>query len=265
MTPSSKMPSLFIAHGAPLLAIQQNEYTDFLNGLPRMLPSRPKAIVLFSAHWEQPVQQISRVNGTYETIYDFGGFPPEMYEMQYPAVDVPVMAERIHTLLKEQGVDAAFDEQRGLDHGAWVVLRLMYPEADIPVVAMSVNPGLTPEQQYAVGRALEALRSEEMLMIASGGTVHNLRRINWQGGTESWAVEFDDWLANRLQQWDLEQLFRYEELAPHASDAVPPYGREHFIPLFYAMGAADSARQASLLHRSYQYGSLSHSVWRFGV
>lgn len=257
------MPSLFIAHGAPLLAIENNDYTQFLNQLGQDLP-RPKAIVLFSAHWESEVQQISDVD-QYSTIYDFGGFPPSLYTIQYPAPGNHDLAKEIGDLFTKNGISFKNDTTRGLDHGAWVVLRMLYPNADIPVIAMSVNPNLTPEEQYNIGKSLSELREKDILIIGSGGTVHNLRAVKWvdNGEADSWALEFDDWLANKLGSWDLPSLFNYESLAPNASLAVPPYGKEHFIPLFYAMGAADASQKATLLHRSFRYGNLSHSVWQF--
>ncbi|WP_462411575.1 DODA-type extradiol aromatic ring-opening family dioxygenase [Neobacillus sp. Marseille-QA0830] len=257
------MPSLFIAHGAPLLAIENNEYTQFLNQLGQNLP-RPKAIVLFSAHWESKVQQVSSVE-QYSTIYDFGGFDPSLYTIQYPARGNKDLAADIETLFVNNGISFANDTTRGLDHGAWVVLRMLYPNADIPVISMSVNPTLTPDEQYKIGKSISELREKDILFIASGGTVHNLRALNWSdnGKDDSWALEFDGWLAEKLENWDLQSLFRYDSLAPHASVAVPPYGKEHFIPIFYAMGAADDSQKATLLHRSFRYGSLSHSVWQF--
>ncbi|WP_079507541.1 dioxygenase family protein [Mesobacillus jeotgali] len=259
------MPALFVAHGAPLLAIQNNEYTQFLNSFGKELP-RPKAIILFSAHWESSLQQVSNVED-YRTIYDFGGFPEELYRIQYPAKGNGTIAKEITELLTEQGVPFEVDSTRGLDHGAWVVLRLMYPDADIPVISMSVNPSLTPEEQYQIGRSLSTLREKDVLIIASGGTVHNLgalRMVSNNQTVDQWAIDFDRWLEQHITNWDLESLFKYDSLAPNAKMAVPPYGNEHFIPIFYAMGAADQVKSAKLLHRSYQYGNLSHSVWQFG-
>lgn len=256
------LPSLFIAHGAPTLAIETNGYTEFLKQLSGELP-RPKAVVIFSAHWETPVQAVSHVQ-THETIHDFYGFPEEMYRIQYPARGDYELADRVQALLTAEGIASVTDAQRGLDHGAWVVLRMLYPEADIPVVGLSVNPQLSPEEQYRIGQALAPLRQEDVLIIGSGGTVHNLRRINWQANrADDWAVGFDDWLAERLDKWDTGQLFQYETLAPHAREAVPR--NEHFIPLLYAMGAADDDRQARLLYREYQFGSLSLVAWQFGA
>ncbi|QSO48052.1 dioxygenase family protein [Alicyclobacillus mengziensis] len=260
------LPSLFIAHGAPLLAAQENEYTAFLNHLGRTL-ERPKAIVLFSAHWESQVQRVSEMQDVYDTIYDFGGFPPELYEIKYPAKGAPELAKQVKDLLRGQGIAVQTDFQRGLDHGAWVVLRLLYPNADIPVVSMSVSPGLEPIHQYRVGQALSTLREQGVLIIGSGGTVHNLRALRMHGGFEQvdeWAADFDSWLQDHLTTWDLDSLYEYDQLAPGARMAVPDFGNEHFVPLFYAMGAADDSRKAELLYRDYQYGNLSHSVWQFG-
>jgi len=255
------MPSYFIAHGAPSLVIEQHAYTDFLKNFAAGLP-KPKAIVLFSAHWEQPVQTVSAVPDTYDTIYDFGGFQDELYQMTYPAKGDRSLSDQIQSLFAKHGIQSALDEQRGLDHGAWAVLKLIYPEADIPVVALSVNRYLTNEQQYAIGKALAELREQDVLIIGSGGTVHNLRRVKWQGeGVDEWAVAFDNWLQEKLETWDVDALVNYRELAPYAQDAVPT--NEHFIPLLLAMGAGDKTREAKLLHRSYQMGNLSLSCWQF--
>lgn len=256
------IPSLFIAHGAPLLAIEDNEYTQFLGKFGQTLP-RPKAIVLFSAHWVSPVQIVGNVD-EYSTIYDFGGFPEALYRIQYPAKGNDQLAEEIEELFSKSGVAYQVDKARGLDHGAWVVLQKLYPNADIPVVSMSVSPNLSPEEQYKVGQSLAALREQNVLIIGSGGTVHNLRAVKWADkGVDDWALGFDQWIEQHLENWDLDSLFKYNELAPSAQLAVPPYGNEHFIPIFYAMGAADQTKKANLLHRSYRYGNLSHSVWEF--
>ncbi|MGW9100398.1 dioxygenase family protein [Priestia megaterium] len=259
------LPALFVAHGAPLLAIENNEYTQFLNQLGNKLPT-PKAIIIFSAHWESFTQKVSNVE-KFETIYDFGGFPDDLYQIKYPARGNVTITKEIGDVLTKQGVPFEVETTRGLDHGAWIVLNMLYPDANIPVISMSINPQLRPEEQYKIGKSLSSLREKDILIIASGGTVHNLRflRMGSDNGTvDQWAWDFDKWLENHISNWDLESLFNYESLAPSAEVAVPPYGKEHFIPLFYAMGAADYEKNARLLHRSYQYGNLSHSVWQFG-
>lgn len=259
------LPSFFIAHGAPLLAIEDNAYTKYLTQLGQSLP-RPKAAVIFSAHWISMIQQVSEVD-QYETIHDFGGFPEILYQQKYPARGNNQVAKEMEELFTQNDIPFEVENERGLDHGAWVVLSMLYPDADIPVISMSVNPFLTPEEQYKIGRALTALREKDVLVIGSGGTVHNLRGVKWEnnyGPDDQWALDFDQWLEQQLKNWDLDTLFNYATLAPSANLAVPPYGREHFVPIFYAMGAANDQKQATLLHRSYRYGNLSHSIWQFG-
>lgn len=254
------IPSYFFAHGAPSIVLEHNDYTDFIKNFAAGTP-KPKAIVLFSAHWEQSMQTISAAD-TYSTIYDFSGFQDELYRMTYPAKGEHSIREQIHSLFAKHGIQSVLDEERGLDHGAWAVLKLMYPDADVPVVALSVNRYLTNEQQYQIGKALSELREQDVLIIGSGGTVHNLRRLKWQGeGIDEWAESFDNWLQNVLETWDTNKLFSYRELAPYAEEAVPT--NEHFIPLLLAMGAGDKNRQAKLLHRSYQFSNLSLSCWQF--
>ncbi|MDI3327915.1 MAG: class III extradiol ring-cleavage dioxygenase [Alicyclobacillaceae bacterium] len=257
------IPSYFIAHGAPTLAVEDNAYTRFLQNLPTRFP-RPRAVFIFTAHWESPVQLVGAPE-RFGMIYDFGGFPEELYRIVYPAQGAPEAAEEARSLLERAGIPARIDRARGLDHGAWVVLRLLFPQADVPVVALSVNPALPPEEQYAIGRALAPLR-RDALILGSGGTVHNLWSLDWGQGTDGpaadWAVDFDDWLQRQLEEWNTEALFRYESEAPYARRAVPR--NEHFIPLLLAMGAADDDRLARRLFQTYQYGSLSLACWEFG-
>ncbi|AIQ63131.1 MFS transporter [Paenibacillus stellifer] len=257
------MPSFFFAHGAPSLVIEDHEYTGFLKKFASTLPRKPKAIVIFSAHWEDRVQQVSQVS-EHGTIYDFYGFPDEMYQMKYPAPGDASLSAQVLSLLNGAGIPSVPDTSRGLDHGSWAVLKLIYPDADIPVVALSVNRYLSNEEQYEIGKALGELREQDVLIIGSGGIVHNLRQISWGAGPESidsWAMEFDTWIQSRLEDWNLEELLQYRELAPNAERAVPT--SEHFIPLLLAMGSGDSVRSAELLHRSYQWGSLSLTAWKF--
>lgn len=254
------IPAYFFAHGAPSIVLEDNDYTRLLKEFKDHSP-KPKAIVLFSAHWEEAVQTVGAA-ATYDTIYDFGGFQDELYQMTYPAHSDRGLAEQIQSLFTKQGVNSVRDEQRGLDHGAWAVLKLLYPDADIPVIALSVDRDLPNEQQYEIGKALAELRGQDVLIIGSGGTVHNLRKLNWRsGGIDGWAEQFDNWIQSKVEAWDTEALFQYDELAPYAELAVPT--NEHFIPLLLAMGAGDTGRSAKLLHRSYQYGNLSLSCWQF--
>ena len=257
------MPSLFVAHGAPTLVIEDHAYARFLKSLADSLP-KPRAIAIASAHWEAREQRVGGAE-RHDTLHDFRGFPDELYRIRYEAPGDPALAQEIRELLRQGGVAAELDAERGLDHGAWAPLALMYPDADVPVIPLSIDRRLPPAAQCAVGRLLEPLRARGVLLIGSGGTVHNLRRIEWNSAQVSeWAVAFDRWLQARLEAWDLEALADFEKQAPHAADAVPPGANEHFVPLFIALGAAGSARRATLLFRDYQMGSLSLSCWRFG-
>ncbi|HYK73232.1 MAG TPA: class III extradiol ring-cleavage dioxygenase [Pseudoneobacillus sp.] len=254
------MQALFLAHGSPMNAIEDKEYTRFLKDYGKTL--QPKAIVIFTAHWESEVLTISSSDQTYETIYDFYGFPDELYEMKYPAKGSAKLAQIIEERLVNQGISVKKDTTRGLDHGSWTLLHRLFPKADVPVIQISVNPFLHPEKQYEIGKALRGLGKEDVLVIGSGVTVHNLRIIKWgQTTPESWAVEFDDWLIDKLKEADLPSLFEYEKLAPHAKTAVPR--PEHFVPLYIAMGTADSLSNTKVIFRNYEYGTLSNLCFQF--
>jgi 4,5-DOPA dioxygenase extradiol len=254
------MQSLFLAHGSPMNAIEDKEYTRFLEHFGRTL--NPKAIVIFTAHWESEVLTISATDQQYETIYDFYGFPDELYQIQYPAKGSSEIANKIEERFTKQGISTKKDMKRGLDHGSWTLLHRLFPKADIPVVQISVNPFLTPEKQYEIGKALRALEIEDILIIGSGVTVHNLRMIKWgQTTPEPWAVEFDDWLIEKIEKEELPSLFEYEKLAPHAQKAVPR--PEHFVPLYIAMGAANSLKSAKVIFRNYEFGTLSNLCYQF--
>lgn len=253
------MPSLFVCHGGPNLVLLKNEYTDHLKELGKKYT--PKAIVIFTAHWESNTLSISYSNETYEMIYDFGGFQKELYSYQYPAKGSWEVAETLKDKLLRAGIQSQFDTRRGLDHGSWDVLSLMYPEASIPVVQVSINPKLSYEEQYRIGQAIHELGQENILVIGSGSTVHNLATIDWSTNkTEDWAAEFDDWLIDKVVKNDLNSLHEFEKLAPHARHAIPR--NEHIVPLFIAMGSGTQSGP-KLLHRSYDYGTLSYISFEF--
>jgi 4,5-DOPA dioxygenase extradiol len=259
-----KQPALFIAHGSPMVAIEDSPYGRFLDHLGAIWP-KPRAILVFSAHWLSLVPRLSKVEQN-ETLYDFSGFPEPLYRIRYPAPGSPELADAVRALWEAAGVSARFETDRPLDHGAWTILTRFFPAADIPVVAASVNPLEPPEALYRLGQALAPLRNDNVLVIASGVTVHNFATIRWDAEAEAdpWALEFEAWLEDRLRRWALEDLFQYAHRAPHAELAVPPRGNDHFVPLFYAMGAADTDRTADLLYRDVQFGNLVNSVYQFG-
>jgi 4,5-DOPA dioxygenase extradiol len=254
------LPSLFLNHGSPFMAQQESDYTRFLGELGRSY--KPKAIVLFSAHWEERVTTISFAQGPLETIYDFYGFPDELYQLTYPAPGSPKLAEELEKRFNEQHIRTNRHNTRGLDHGSWIFLRYMYPEADIPIVTVSVNPFLPVQEQLAIGESLRGLGEDDILVIGSGTTIHNLNEIKWgQQEPEPWALAFDDWLIDKVENQDRESLMNYGRLAPHALRAVPR--AEHFIPLFQAMGSGDAARKPRLIYRGYEMGSFSLTCFEF--
>lgn len=259
-----RMPVLFIAHGSPMIALEDSAYTNFLDRLAESLPV-PQAIAMFSAHWEEAVQT---VNGAarLETMYDFGGFPDALYQVRYNPPGDPARAERIAGLLADAGVEHRVDRGRALDHGAWTILHRVFPAQMIPVVELSVNARLAPAQQYDIGRALSPLRDEGVLIVASGVTVHNFAMMRFardDGQAAPWARAFEAWLDDVVLNWRLDDLFNYADRAPLAEKAVPPRAREHFVPLLYAAGAADATRQARLEYRDFPWGVMSNTVYRF--
>jgi 4,5-DOPA dioxygenase extradiol len=252
--------SLFVCHGGPTLAIEENNYTNFLKDLAKDI--KPKAIVIFTAHFESEITTISSIDNTYDMIYDFYGFPEELYSIKYNAKGSPEIADKIKNLLEVNGIRSKLDRARGLDHGSWDILKIMYPEANIPVVQVSINPFLPMEKQYEIGKALRVLEKEDILVIGSGSTVHNLTTVDWYAKeTKSWAIDFDNWLVENVEQNNLKDLFNYQKLAPNAKMAVPR--EEHIAPMFIAMGSGEEGKLPKLLHRSYAYGTLSYICFEF--
>lgn len=252
--------SLFVCHGGPNILLENNEYTSFLKDLGKRI--KPKAIVIFTAHWEEEITTISAIDTTYNMIYDFYGFPRELYDIKYPAKGSVEIASKLQAMLQNNKIESKLDIKRGLDHGSWVMLKMMYPEANIPVVQVSVNPNLAMEKQYKIGEAIKSLGKDDILVIGSGATVHNLATIKWEDTKpEAWAVEFDNWLVDKVEKNDIKALCSYQQLAPYAKEAVPR--EEHIVPLFIAMGSGGNKNMPKLLHRSYEYGTLSYICFEF--
>lgn len=254
-------PALFVSHGAPTLILEDVPARAFLTSLGTQV-ARPRAIVVASAHWETEEPMASAATRP-ETIHDFYGFPEALYRLKYPASGAPDLARTVVEHLNGAGFAAKVDPSRGLDHGAWAPLLLMYPEADIPVLQLSIQPARGPAHHLAVGRALAPLRNDGVLVLASGSATHNLRALDWQGrsGPPPWAQEFDDWLANAIEAGDAEALVDYRRRAPHAVQAHPR--DEHFLPLFVAFGAAGEGAKGKRMHTSFTHGGLSMAAFRF--
>ncbi len=252
------MPTLFVSHGSPMLYLEKDvPARDFLAGLGAEVP-KPKAIVAVSAHWctEQPAVSLTAKP---ETIHDFSGFPEALYRLHYDAPGAPEVAKRVAQLT------GAIPAEYGLDHGAWVPALLAWPEADIPIFQLSVQPYMTPAHHIALGRKLSALKDEGILVMGSGSATHNLRRLK-RGqhdlAPEPWAKAFDDWVAEAVEKGDEEGLANYRERAPNARDAHPT--DEHLLPLHVAFGAAGKGARGKTLHRSFTSGNLSMATYAFG-
>lgn len=258
-------PTFFVSHGAPTLAIEPSDAHRFLRELGSKIVEtfgKPKAILAISAHWETSTPAISAAEKP-ETIYDFGGFAPELYEIKYPAPGAPRLAEKVGELLKANNLSLQISESRGLDHGAWVPLKLIFPDADVPTTQFSVLPLESPATHYKIGQALSELRGEGILIIGLGSLTHNLRTISHATEPPAQMVEFDNWFYEKIMRGDVESLLNYEQLAPNAKYAHPT--PEHLLPIFTAMGAGNfPMEKAQRLHQSWTYGSLSMTSYSFG-
>jgi 4,5-DOPA dioxygenase extradiol len=256
------MPSLFLSHGAPTLPLTDTPARAFLQQLGAEI-ARPAAILVISAHWETAVPAVSAVERN-ETIHDFGGFPRALYEMRYPAPGSPSVAARVADLLRAGGLDCRIDRSRGLDHGAWVPLRLMYPHADIPVLQLSLQPHLGPGHHLAIGRALAPLRQEGVLIIGSGSFTHDLSEFRGHGPNDpapDWVNGFAEWFHAALIDNATDALLDYRRRAPFAAKNHPT--EEHLLPLFAALGAAGENAKAERLHASATYSVLRMDVYAF--
>lgn len=232
----------------------------FLRGLGTSLGT-PEAILCISAHWESAGPATS-LDAEPETIHDFYGFPQELYQIRYAAPGAPQLAADAAALLRESGIECHEDPGRGLDHGAWVPLMLMYPDANIPVTQLSVSTRRGPSFHHQLGRILQPLRRSGILILGSGGAVHNLGAIDFESGEVApWAVEFDGWLHERLMRGEVDDLLDYRRSAPFGARAHPT--EEHFLPLFVALGAGGPGHKASALHRSFSFGTLSMAAYSF--
>jgi 4,5-DOPA dioxygenase extradiol len=256
MTP---IPPIFVSHGAPTLAIEDAPARHFLEGLAATLP-RPRAILAVSAHWETQVPTVNAV-AVNETIHDFHGFPDELYQLQYPAPGSPLVAGEVDELLGDAGFKCIVDEERGLDHGAWVPLMLAYPDAHIPVVQLSIQTALGPGHHYNLGRALEPLTREGVLIMGSGSFTHDLSSYKSATEEPEWVRSFAEWMNRAILDDRIGDLLAYRRLAPNAERNHPT--EEHLLPLFVALGAAGENPRAEHLHSSVSHGVLRMDAYRF--
>ncbi len=245
-----------------MLATEDSPAGRFLDGLGAALP-RPRAIVVASAHFMAPRPSVGAAAQP-ATVHDFGGFPAPLYQILYPAPGSPALAEVVAERLVDAGLAPEQLVGQGIDHGVWVPLRRMYPDAGIPVVPLSVDPQADAAHHFAIGRALSGLRDDGVLVIGSGGFVHNLGDLDWDdkdAPMPAWADEFAQWMRDRLAAHDVDTLLDWERQAPNPRRAHPTV--EHLMPLFVALGAAGAAPAATILHRSHEFGSLALDAFAF--
>lgn len=254
------LPALFVSHGAPTLAISDTPARRFLADYGAALP-KPAAIVAVTAHWETDLPTVGGAAAP-ETIHDFGGFGEALHRFRYPAPGAPELAARVAESLQAAGMVAAVDPARGLDHGVWVPLSLLFPAADVPVVPVSVQPRLAPAFAERLGRALRPLRDDGVLIVASGSLTHNLRALDWAAGDDDAAdpraAAFADWVEAAVARDDRTALLAYRALAPFARFHHPT--EEHLLPLFAALGAGGRGRR---VHTSATFGTLMMDAYEF--
>lgn len=254
------MPLLFVGHGSPMNAIEQNDFSKGWGAMGRKLP-HPQAILCVSAHWE--------TNGTFvtamekpETIHDFGGFPDELFAVQYPAPGSPELAQQTKEIVKKAAVE--LDLQWGLDHGCWSVVKHMYPGADVPVIQLSIDRTKPAQWHYELAQDLAALRKKGVLILGSGNMVHNLRLIDWRhpGNTYDWATEMNEGLKQRIAKNEHSDLIQYQSLGNAATLAIPT--PEHYLPMLYALGLKTKSEEVEFFNDKTLMGSISMTSFKVG-
>lgn len=248
-------PAMFIGHGSPMNIIRDNAFTRSLADLGTQTPV-PPAVLVISAHWLTPGETRVAVNPAPRTIYDFGGFPESLYKVDYPAPGSPdyarAAAAQVHSVKVHE------DHEMGLDHGAWSILRHIWPKADVPVFQLSIDYAKPAAFHYALGQELQALRQRGLMILGSGNIVHNLRMLDWQheeGPAFDWAAEFDTWARSRLLDGDHAALIDYQRQGKEARLAIPT--TDHYLPMLYTLGTQAKDEQVRFTHESFQHGSIS--------
>lgn len=255
------MPAVYFGHGNPMNALQVNDYTRGWKSVGASIP-RPKAVLAISAHWYIPYSAVTN-NEFPKTIHDFGGFQKELYQVSYPAPGNPELACRVQELLKP--ISVSLEDSWGLDHGTWSVLKHVFPEADIPVVQLSIDSRQKPEYHFELGKRLAPLREDGVLVAASGNLVHNLMAYAW-GKKDippfSWALQFEEKIRMHLQEGNVEPVINYQELGESAQFSVPT--PDHYLPLLYILGMRSEKEPVSFPVEGMDGGSVSMLTVRFG-
>lgn len=247
----NKMPVFFIGHGSPTNVIEDNAFTRRLTEMGKELKVKPEAIMVVSAHWLTEGAYVSTTSKP-ETIYDFYGFPDEMYQIKYPAPGAPEYAAIAANLIPS----IKKDEKWGLDHGAWTILKYLFPDADIPVFQLSIDFYKPMQFHFDLAQKLRPLREKGVLIIGSGNLVHNLRLVRFEDNfAYDWAIEFDEWVKSRINERDFDSLIQYEKQGKAAALSVPTV--DHYVPLLYSLALADKEEKIVFTHEEIVYGSLS--------
>ena len=248
------MPVIFVGHGNPLNVLRSNRWTRGWAALGKSIP-RPKAVLCVSAHWYVPGTRVTAMAHP-RTIHNFGGFPRELYEIEYPAPGAPELASRVQALLSTVGADS--DQEWGLDHGTWSVLHHMFPDAEVPVVQLSIDRRMAPSFHYEAGSMLKPLREEGILILGSGNIVHNLRAYDWEqpdAPAFDWAARFEEKVRGFLSSGEDNSLIDYERLGPDAALSVPT--PDHYLPLLHVLGARKEGDAVSFPVEGFEGGSMS--------
>jgi 4,5-DOPA dioxygenase extradiol len=253
-----KLPVLFVGHGSPMNAIEDNEYSRAWTEAGKSLP-RPKAILCISAHWETTGTQVTAMEKP-KTIHDFGGFPRELYEEQYPAPGSPELARLTQETVTKTPVQ--FDQRWGLDHGAWSVLKRLFPQAEISVIQLSLDHSQGPEYHYALGSELRSLRNKGVLIVGSGNIVHNLRMAFFQDDAFDWAIEYDETVKRLILSGEHTPLVRYQDMGRAARLSIPT--NEHYLPMLYILALQEEQEAVHFFAEKVTMGSISMRSFQIG-
>ena len=259
----TRMPSLFVSHGSPELAVRDTPAHRFLKGYAALLPT-PRAILVVSAHWETHQPAVA-TGARPATVFDFGGFDPRLRTIRYDAPGAPDVAMRVKAALEAAGLAVTLDPAHGWDHGVWVPLHLLFPARDVPVAQISIQPEADPSHHFRIGQALAPLRDEGVLIVASGAMTHNLRAFRGQpvdAAVPSWVSDFTGWMHDALTSKTPKSAVAYRDQAPFAVENHPE--AEHILPLYVALGTAAAGEPIVRVHDSVEHGVLAMDVYRFG-
>lgn len=259
----TKMPVLFIGHGNPMIALEENKFTEGFRQVVTEIP-KPDAIICISAHWETRGTYVTAMEHP-KTIHDFGGFPRELYEVQYPAPGSPQLAQEIIDSLRNHSAEP--DYQWGLDHGAWTVLKHLYPDADIPVVQVSLNRNLTPQEHYDLAKNLSVFREQNILIIGSGNMVHNLRLLDWRRIADDnygfdWAISAAEKMYDCIASGNHQPLINYASQGTDFQLSIPT--PEHFLPMLYTLALKTDDENVDFFNQGFVGGSLVMTSLKIG-